>query len=123
MASWPSKAAATGLHSLIHAGLAWFWLWPWDGKTRLYAALYTFLVHYAIDFSRTFLETGVFSSAEVKVFRRQDVFRWAIGRDRGASEVHAFMEKNTFTWSLLNIVDQGLHVLSMALFAWYVQLP
>ena len=117
-----SKAGATGLHCLVHAGLAWFWLWPWDENTRLYAALYIFAMHFVIDFTRTMLETSIFDTTEVKIFRRQDVIRWLVGRDNGATEVHAFMERNIMRWLLLNIADQSLHLLSISVFVLYIYL-
>jgi hypothetical protein len=102
------------LHCLVHAVLVFLWLWPYEWGLKTWAVLYIFVVHFVIDFVRTYLEMTLINKHELMVVKKKQALKYLMGR--ADNEVNVFMKGHGRIWVLLNIGDQLLHVLAIGVF-------
>lgn len=114
----PVRLRALFLHCLIHLGWVLVWLWFYEWQLKILAALYIFVIHFVIDFSRPYVERVVISRDEFVVTSRKDILMWFWGKSDDRTS--RFMRKFFPQWVFVNILDQGSHILSIIIFAWVV---
>lgn len=112
------RVAGTLLHGFLHAVFVLVFLWPVPAGVRLWACVYVFGVHFLIDAGRVALERRVFPPDEMVILSKKDLFRTLLGRAR--VPVSEFFHKNMRPWLVMNLLDQGLHLASLAGFAFGV---
>lgn len=105
-----AKVQATALHSLIHACFVWLWLWSFEWQLKLWASFYIFAVHFVIDFLRTHID----SKNDLKIIKKKDALLYLLGL--GDVETKVFLKKHGRRWTLINMADQGLHLLAIVIF-------
>jgi hypothetical protein len=110
-----SRVLATSVHCLVHAVLVFLFLWAVPMATRLYAALYVFGVHFLIDLIRVALERNFYPPEDRVILSKKDIMRMLAGRAR--KPVHGFLPQNKKAWLGMNLVDQGLHLVALLVFA------
>jgi len=109
------RVLATAVHCLFHAILASVFLGCVPAPTRVLASLYVFTAHFVIDASRVVLERGIYPPGDNVILSKKDVLGVLTGRTRGP--VAAFFRKNMKPWIWMNLLDQGLHLASLLVFA------
>ena len=85
---------------------------------RLWAAVYIFVTHFIIDFSRGPVERALIDKQDFKILKRSDTLFYFFGG--GDPETRPFMKKHLRNWTLGNIIDQSLHVAAIGIFALFV---
>ena len=68
-----------------------------------------FVIHYLIDLIRSSTEMKLFGVGKVHV-KRSEFKEWVTGKSRNPNKMNL---KNLRPWFLINILDQGCHVISL----------
>jgi hypothetical protein len=66
------KLQALGIHCAIHGAWVWILLWPLDSWIRIRAALYIFVVHFVVDYTRPYIQQIFITKDEFAYFERKD---------------------------------------------------
>ena len=113
------KILAIAIHCLIHSlfVLLWFRILKLDRVT--YAMVYIFIIHFIIDLSRIYYEGLIIGSGKVLILKWEELVRWLIKKEE-EGHVGRFMEKNFVKWMVVNVLDQGMHFLSIAVIAYII---
>jgi len=116
-----ARTGALVVHCVIHFGFVWLWLWPFGRTLKIWASLYVFVVHFLIDYCRTYAEAKLFPGGELMALKKKQVLEYLLGRRD--KDVAAFFGKHLKTWVWVNLIDQGMHVAAIGLFvmvgAWW----
>jgi hypothetical protein len=72
------------------------------------------VVHFLIDYFRTYSEAKIFPGGELMALKKKQVLQYVLGR--GDRDVTAFLGKHLKTWVWVNAIDQGVHVAAIGLF-------
>ncbi len=95
-------------HSAVHAFFAGLFLFisasPW-----LKGAFLILGIHFIIDYIRTGTEIRMFG-ANTLIIKRLEFIAWLSGRNRNQEKINS---QNLRTWLLINILDQGAHMMSL----------
>ena len=108
------KLLALAIHCAIHGAWVWILLWPMDYWIRICVALYIFVVHFVVDYTRPYIEQIFIKKDEFVIFERKDFFLWLRGKPD--EQMNQFMKKYFPKWLALNVLDQSLHMASILLF-------
>ena len=107
-----SQVLGVGCHSLVHASLAGMLLgvggFPW-----FHGAIMVFVFHFMIDLVRSGVEKRRFGHGRIYV-RRSEFVAWICGKSSDKAKMNL---RSLGPWFLINILDQGAHLGSLALIA------
>ena len=114
-----ARIKGIALHCLIHGFFVLLWLWSVSWDLRFLAALYVYGTHFIIDFVRVPMERALIDKREFKILKRSDTLCYFLGK--GDPQTRVFMKKYLGKWTLVNGIDQSLHVLAIAVFVFVLQ--
>jgi len=111
------RAKALALHCLVHAFFVLILGWIFGVEGIVFAAGYIFFVHFGIDFVRVQTELHLFDPKYFIIINKRQVLEYMLGRYVKHKEFETFMKKYFWQWGAVNILDQTLHLVSIAVFA------
>ena len=103
-----SRCLGLVIHSFIHGFLSGLLLY-FGNYNWLRGAVLVFVIHYLIDLIRSSTEMKLFGVGKVHV-KRSEFKEWITGKSRNPNKMNL---KNLRPWFLINILDQGCHVISL----------
>jgi hypothetical protein len=118
-----ARAKAVALHCLIHAFFVLILGWLFGIKGAVVAAGYIFVVHFMIDFVRVQTELRLFDPKCFIIINKRQVLEHMLRRYGKHKEFETFMKKYFWKWGAVNILDQTLHLVSIAVFVLLVRCP
>jgi hypothetical protein len=108
--SFPSQCLGLLIHSAIHGFTAGVLLFAINFSWMKGAAL-VFFAHLLIDLIRSNTERRIFGEGKVHV-KRSELIEWLSGKTTNPDKMNI---KNLRVWILINILDQGCHMVSLYL--------
>lgn len=106
--SLSGQVLALGLHVSIHASIAGLLL-ALAGMPWVLAATWVFVLHFLIDFARCRTEIRMLGYGKI-FMSRPEIISWLFKKGKGNPGVD---KGKLRPWLLLNILDQGAHVVSL----------
>ena len=103
-----SQLIGVGGHCGIHALFAGFMLFFCHGSW-LKGALLIFFFHFLIDLLRSSVDKHLFGHGRIHV-KRSEFVAWVTGKSLNAEKMNMV---NLRSWFVINILDQGAHLMSM----------
>jgi len=76
-----------------------------------------FIVHFIIDFIRPHIEALLIPKKNFVIFKKKkDVLLWFKGQ--AEKDVTGFLDAYFYKWIFINIFDQAMHLISIAVCTW-----
>ncbi len=101
------------VHCLLHVVWIWIWLWSVEISVKVKISLLIFIAHFVIDLSRPHIEAMLIPKDKFIIFQKKsDVLLWFKGKAN--EDVKTFLDMYFYRWLLTNVLDQGMHIASIA---------
>ncbi|MFH1123226.1 MAG: DUF3307 domain-containing protein, partial [Pseudomonadota bacterium] len=102
------QAIGVACHSGVHVFFAAILLFLGD-RPWIRGGLLVFALHFLIDLIRSSVEKGRFGHGRIHV-KRSEFFAWVLGKGENSAKMRF---SNLRPWFLINMADQGAHVVGL----------